>query len=335
MLALLGTALNGASAKARPPRDFFGVAPQTPLTPGDAVRMRAGGLQVVRVVLYWPGLQRGPRSGIDWRGVDEAVATAARAHLRVLPVLYGGPSWVVGRSTALPVGNARQRRRWAAFVRAAVERYGTHGRFWIEHSITSPDYVPRRPVKRWQIWNEENFFYFTRPASPRRYGRLPKVSRRQVHRGDSRAQIVLGGLFGDPDERPPRAMDAAAFLQRLYRCSPSLAGAPDARLLRGRWHAQAQELRRAYRYLLRCRGWLKLEQVDWFTWKDVRGSCDFCDSVGLFRRGPRFKPKPAWHSLVRVASGPIDASARLGIPRDEALRPSTRRAGSSSPARSS
>jgi hypothetical protein len=64
---------------------------------------------------------------------------------------------------------------------------------------------------------------------------------------------------------------------------------------------QARELRAAYRYLLGNRARLGLRQVHWFTWKDIAGSCNFCDSSGLFRRGDKFRPKPAWHAFVRIA----------------------------------
>jgi hypothetical protein len=64
---------------------------------------------------------------------------------------------------------------------------------------------------------------------------------------------------------------------------------------------QARELRRAYGYLIRRRRSLNLKQVHWFTWKDLRGGCNFCDSSGLFGRGDRFHPKPAWHAFVRIA----------------------------------
>jgi len=69
------------------------------------------------------------------------------------------------------------------------------------------------------------------------------------------------------------------------------------------WRPQARELRRSYGYLIRNRRRLNVKQVHWFTWKDVRGDCSFCDSTGLFRRGPRFRPKPAWHSFVAVTRG--------------------------------
>jgi hypothetical protein len=64
---------------------------------------------------------------------------------------------------------------------------------------------------------------------------------------------------------------------------------------------QAQQLSAAYGYLLGNRGRLNLQQVVWFSWKDASGLCSFCDSVGLFRQGQRFRPKPAWHAFVRIA----------------------------------
>jgi hypothetical protein len=69
------------------------------------------------------------------------------------------------------------------------------------------------------------------------------------------------------------------------------------------WRPQARELRRSYRYLARNQRRLNLKQVYWFTWKDVLGDCSFCDSTGLFRRGPSFRPKPAWHTFVAFARG--------------------------------
>ena len=66
---------------------------------------------------------------------------------------------------------------------------------------------------------------------------------------------------------------------------------------------QARELRGAYRYLIANRGALNLKGAYWFSWKDIRGDCNFCDSVGLFRAGPRFRPKPAWRALVALTGG--------------------------------
>jgi hypothetical protein len=66
---------------------------------------------------------------------------------------------------------------------------------------------------------------------------------------------------------------------------------------------QARELRKAYGYLIGNRRRLNLKGTYWFSWKDVSGDCNFCDSVGLFREGERFKPKPAWHAFVALSGG--------------------------------
>jgi hypothetical protein len=311
--------------------------------------MRRGGLDVVRLPIQWSTVQPSPRSDFEWGEIDRVLAATARFHLEILPFLYSTPRWVAGRHTTLPVDSARQRRAWAAFVRAAVDRYGTRGTFWQEHGPSSGDFVPRIPVRRWQIWNEPNFFYFARPASAGRYARLLKVTHPAVRRADPRADIVLGGLFGNPRERSPRAVDAADFLARLYRVrgirrtfdgvalhpyakdTPTLRGLTerlrsivvrnhdrrtDLYLTEVGWgskhnprrvafevgrRAQARELRRSYRYLIRNQRRLNLKQVHWYSWKDAPSVCSFCDSVGLFRRGTLFRPKPAWHALVRLA----------------------------------
>jgi hypothetical protein len=116
----------------------------------------------------------------------------------------------------LPVADGRQRRAWSEFVGAAVERYGRRGEFWREHGPGSQRPLPKLPIRVWQIWNEENFFYFAKPVSPTAYARLLALSNRAMRRADPRAELVLGGLFGDPRQGPPLAMDAVSFLDRLY-----------------------------------------------------------------------------------------------------------------------
>lgn len=335
-----------ASAQALP-RGFFGIAPQTGLGPRDTARMRAGGIEALRVPLQWDGVQPRPNGDFDWTSFDDLVATAAKKRLEVLPFLCSPPNWISPRDTRLPIDSARQRRGWEEFARAAVERYGPRGSFWEEHAPGTRKPLPRAPIHAWQIWNEENFFYFTRPASPSRYARLLRISHRAIHRADPRATVVTGGLFGNPKQEPAAAMDAADFLDRLYgvrgakadfdavALHPYAADAGELRVLvegvrrtmlrhgdrRGGLYltemgwgsqapspvsfevglrGQARELRAAYGYLLGARHRLHLQQVDWFSWKDAPLLCSFCDSVGLFREGARFRPKPAWHAFVQV-----------------------------------
>jgi hypothetical protein len=68
---------------------------------------------------------------------------------------------------------------------------------------------------------------------------------------------------------------------------------------------QARELRAAYRYLIGNRRRLNLKGVYWYSWKDnpEYTECSFCDSVGLFRAGLKFRPKPAWRAFVGLTGG--------------------------------
>jgi hypothetical protein len=361
-LLALASLANSLAAPAAPlvPRDFFGIVPQTTLGETDLDYMRAGRIGTLRVPVSWGSVQPTAQSSYDWTGLDEAVALAANARIRILPFLYGTPAWLSRRATTLPVGNVRQRSAWVAFLQAAVERYGPGGEFWRTHAPTGgvgvqyqPAPVIRRPlpIRKWQIWNEANFFYFTFPVSPARYGRLLKLSAAAIRRSDPGADVVLSGLFGEPTASGRRGMPATDFLERLYavpgikRSFDGIAlhpyavdstdliemteevravarenGDPSAGLFLTEigWgsqnnfnqvafeqgvRGQVRQLRDSYRYLISNRTRLNLKQVYWFTWKDVGGSCNFCDSVGLFRNSARLRPKPAWHAFVAVSGG--------------------------------
>lgn len=214
MVALAAPDRAGAAAA---PREFFGIAPQTHLTPDDLEYMRAGRIGSLRMLVPWAAVQPTPRSGYEWGGFDLIVAAAARRGIRILPFVYGSPSWVAGKETTLPINNARQRRGWAGFLRSAVKRYGPRGDFWREHWRGSADPVPKLPLRDWQVWNEANFFYFAKPASPARYANLLKLSNRVIKRTDRAAKTVLSGLFAEPNAKPPNARHATDFLRRLYR----------------------------------------------------------------------------------------------------------------------
>jgi Beta-galactosidase len=335
------------------PRGFFGVAPQTPLTDEDVAYMRAGGIESIRMPIAWSVVQPTRRGGYDWSTIDPVVETATRGGLEVLPFLAGTPSWL-GKLTTLPVHNARQRAGWTAFVRAAVERYGPGGQFWLEHRTEGINYEPpiavSKPVRTWQIWNEANFFYFAYPVSVPDYAKLLTITRQAIKSVHPGAKILLSGLFGRPNAKGRKGMSAAEFLERLYRIR-GMKGKFDAVALhpyaidtleleemveefhevsrenRDRpglyvtemgWgsqnnfeevafeqgvRGQVRQLKGAYRYLLENQRRLNLKQTYWFSWKDAALLCNFCDSVGFFREGPRFKPKPSWHAFVRITGG--------------------------------
>jgi hypothetical protein len=127
---------------------------------------------------------------------------------------------VARRQTTLPVNSARARSAWRKFLRAAVERYGPGGEFWMLHSQAvdgEPPIARSLPIRKWQIWNEANFFYFALPVSPRLYASLLTISSQAIKAADPGAKVILTGLFGKPTARGRRGMSAAKFLSALYR----------------------------------------------------------------------------------------------------------------------
>jgi Beta-galactosidase len=352
--AVVAPAVATSGAPHRVPKGFFGVAPQSDLTPEDARYMTAGGIESVRFTLIWPAIQPTADGSYDWGYFDKVVEVATRYGLRVLPVINSTPPWLAPKSTTLPVQNGKQRAAWTAFLEAAVKRYGPGGEFWTQHAHEGVNYEPAiarpLPIREWQIWNEANFFYFTYPVSPSRYAKLVTISSRAIKHVDPSAKVVLAGLFGEPTAKGKRGMPAATFLERLYAV-PGLENrfdgvalhpyAVDAETLEElveRFHevsvenhdrpdlyitemgwgsqndfehdafeqgvrGQMRQMRGAYRYLIENQQRLNLKQVDWFSWKDLAGTCDFCDSVGLFHEGPGLQPKPAWHAFVGLTGG--------------------------------
>ena len=364
VLACLGVVFAGAaqlgSAKPppTPPSGFFGIAPQSALTPEDVNYMKAGGIESIRWPLSWGLVQPTRNGGYDWSSFDAVVEVAARAGLSVLPSVQSPPRWIARKETTMPIDSAGQRAAWQAFLRAAVERYGPGGEFWTEHAqekvIEGVSYEPEipapEPIRTWQIWNESNFFYFAYPVSPSRYAKLVTISSQAIKSVRPGARVLLSGLFGRPTVGGSRGLPAATFLRRFYRypgiksrfdgvsLHPYAADSETLEELVEEFHevlvenhdrpafyitemgwgsqnnfqhdafeqgprGQALELRASYEYLLANQRRLNLRGVYWFSWRDLKESCDFCDSVGFFREGTRFQPKPAWRTFVRLAGG--------------------------------
>ena len=239
LLALLiGGQPGSAKPLPRPPRGFFGMAPQTSLTELDARYMRAGGIESIRLPLLWSSIQPTRNGPYDWSGFDDMVEVAARAGLRVFPSLASPPAWIARKETSLPV-NARQQRAWAAFLAAAVARYGPGGEFWAQHGGIGVNYEPAIstpiPIREWQIWNEPNFFYFAYPVSVSRYAKLLTVSSRTIKAVDPGAKVIrcVDASFStrklsEPALAPAAAETTAAVESEVDFMPPQVSALPSA-----------------------------------------------------------------------------------------------------------
>lgn len=232
--AIAALALLAAPRAEAVPGKFWGVVPQNDIGAERLERLKRGGVDSIRVPIFWGNVQPALGGAFDWSAVDRVVAAAATAGVEVLPFLYGTPHWAVpsvvvpgsgGTVRApkvLPVQNAAQRAAWQLFASEAALRYGSTGSFWAAHPA-----IPPYPIRAWQIWNEPNFKYFVVRPNPADYGTLVKLSHTAIVGADPGAKIVLGGLFAKPLEatfrrRPPQAYFATDFLNRMYLTTPGL-----------------------------------------------------------------------------------------------------------------
>jgi hypothetical protein len=339
-LSLAGTA---HAAPDRLPANFFGMSTQELRPPQEYSTMKRGGVDSLRFGIAWNVVEPSP-GRYDFATVDQFVERAAQAGLEAFPFIGATPTFYgVGCTpqscyTSLPSQTAEQRAAWQSLLRQLARRYGPGGSFWAEN----PE-LPRRPIRRWQIWNETNFVFFTQPRSPRLYAELVKISDQALRSVDRGARVVLAGLFAHP--KRSQGPEATSFLRSLYRVPGIKARfdavalhpyANDASELRGDIRAirrvmrqngdaraglylteigwgsardtgfergrrgQVRELAQAYRILSRMQNEARIRRVYWFSWEDLPGSCNFCDSVGLWTDDAT-APKRSWFRFVRFS----------------------------------
>jgi len=217
--AALLTAIAVQPSYAAAPRSFYGVSPQETLTADDYNRLERGKVGTLRTSFYWFEIDPSPAGGYNFSGTDAVVANAARSGVTVLPTLFGTPDWVAtqldGRScgtkcaVSAPKTKAA-RAAWRDFIAAAVARYGKQGTLWSEN----PD-IPKKPIKAWQIWNEQNSKTFFAPKpKPKLYAKMLDSAAKAVTSQDRSADIVLGGMPQLAGSR--KATPGSKYLGQLY-----------------------------------------------------------------------------------------------------------------------
>jgi len=351
ILVLVLLAAMPAAARAYLPPGFVGISPQNSGTAKDYELMREAGIKSVRQPLVWRAVEPENPAFAErqWGYFDHEVRLAARAGMEVFPFIVGSPEWVTSEEIDLPVANAWQRRAWASFIRAVVNRYGFDGSFWREEED-----VPYVPMRRFEIWNEQNIVSFASEPEPARFARLIRIAGRVIHRQQPGAKVIVGGLFGRPLQIPPNVA-SGDFLNRMYRAgrvkryfdgvalhpyvADARAMAAQLRNLRRimrrhddgeatlyvtelgwgsasgptRWqrglHGQARQLDKALAIISANRLRWRIRGVWWFTWIDG-GSCVFCGSAGLLTA--KREAKPAWYRFNEWTGGDPETVPRLG-----------------------
>lgn len=333
-----------ASAQAKPPRKFYGVIPQSALGSADYANMAKGRVGTLRTTFYWPSIQ--PRKGkctptggaCTWAQLDALVRAAANANVEVIPMFYGTPKFVSKKKSNKPPLKKKHLRMWRAFVGAAAKRYGRKGAFWRQSEWSYSSNV--KPIKVWQVWNEPNSrqFWSGKPHG-RKYAKLLRASTKSLRKGDRRARVVLGGMYGNAKVPLPKYLGQLYSVKRIKRFFDEVAIHPYAakmkplkrqirqarkaarrngdrkvgiRLTELGWSSksgnhrlmkgrkgQAKMLRKSFRLLTSKRKAWKIKGISWYAWEDTNDR----DTCRFCRHAGLFKvngkAKPSWRAFKK------------------------------------
>ena len=182
--------------------------------------MAEGGVGTVRVLLPWNVVDPTPApDDFDFSSIDPVIASAARSGVEPLLFIFGIPQWAMALDGCedgcggVPAPSSEETiTAWGDLAAAASERYGPGGELWREY----PE-LPENPVRKWQIWNEQNSGAFFAPEPDiELFARMLTAAESEISRRDRGATVILGGLQPVPLGGKRLAVPAPEFLQRLY-----------------------------------------------------------------------------------------------------------------------
>jgi polysaccharide biosynthesis protein PslG len=322
-----GDQFRASAATAQAPPGFVGLVSDDAFWGTDADPSRAGtmaaiagtGARVLRQSFYWSMIERQPGQ-YDFSLYDAYVASAARANLSILPILFDPPAF----RSARPAEGARRGTYppanytdFAVFAAALVRRYGPNGDFWRAH----PE-LPQLPIRSWQVWNEPNIpVYWPTGPNPAEYAAMLRTVGEGIKAVDPGARVITAGL-----NESELGIKLVPFLQGMYRAGAKgsfdvlalhpyapgsdlvtaqlnraikelrrngdpartivtelgwATGGPSQRALVVSELGQAALIRRTITRLARYRGQLRLEGVFYFNWRDVAAAPGSRDHWGL------------------------------------------------------
>jgi hypothetical protein len=345
LFALIAPAAR-AVAPAELPATFYGVLPQTERPQEDYLAMKRGGVDSVRFPIPWDAVERSPGQ-YDFSLIDRYVERTARAGLEAFPAVNATPPFYGEDFRTLPVQTSEQKAAWEAFLRAIVDRYGPRGSFWAARPDLPRR--PIRIYQIWNEANFVFFTEQRSPtqyaelvkishgaikgrdpgarivlsglfAHPKRsqgweatafLNRLYKV-RGIKARFDG---VALHPYATDASELGPDIRAMRRVMRRngdartaFYLTEIGWGDARDTAFEKGP-RGQVRELSQSFEIVRRMQRSARIKRVFWFSWEDLRNSCNFCESTGLWTENAA-RPKAAWFRF-RAYAGCFGRSATI------------------------
>lgn len=170
----------------------------TEAIPQIASEMNSLGANWAREDLSWSDVE--PHPGVfDWSTFDQTVAAAQANGITILPIVGYAPSW------ASPTDATD----YAAFVKAAVERYGPG---------------TQANLRWWELWNEPYFSYAwdQKTSEPGAYAR-DVVAASQAAKGvSSSVKVLVAADYEDAPEVGGSSPWQTAWIDDMFTAEPSL-----------------------------------------------------------------------------------------------------------------
>ncbi len=287
----------------------------------------------------------------DWSDFDRSVMLAAQHGMRVFPFVWGTPRWVAPEPEVEPLRESWASSAWASFLRRAVVRYGAEGTFWRDHpDVTylpinawevwneqnivtfSANSSPERYARLIRI--SGRVIHRADPSARAILGGLfgrPLQIPPNIGSGDflKRLYKVRGvKQHFDGVALHPYVADAFAMRAQIRNLRRVMKANGDAATplyitelgwgsdsFQTRWErglrGQARELDQAFGMLAGNRHKWRIGGVWWFSWSDIQGGCQFCDSAGLLTEGR--EAKPAWYRFTAWTGGDPDIVPRASF----------------------
>lgn len=196
-LALMGPAT--APAVAKLPVGFAGLVSEDAYGGSNGYqrktlsRIHSVGFTMLRQTFDWKYAE--PSAGrFSFVLPDRFVLAAARAHIQVMPILFGEPKWASSRTKKQRKSHnlfpPKKAATFAAYAAAVAARYGPGGTLWRTHPGVTP-----MPTTAYQIWNEPNLgVYWRGHPTAKGYAALLAAAASAVRAVQPDAEIVSGGM---------------------------------------------------------------------------------------------------------------------------------------------